>query len=143
MEETARDLTPDLASPWARLGARLVDGVVVLALTLPLWPAVGTSPLLVLQLLALLVGAVYEVAFVTRRGQTPGKMLLGVRVVVAGTDHVPDLGRAVTRWGVPTALSLVPVVGPFLALAAFGVILWDPLRRGWHDRAAGTLVVRV
>jgi uncharacterized RDD family membrane protein YckC len=68
------------------------------------------------------------------RGATPGMRLLGVRVIAADGGGV-DFGRAVTRY-----------LGMMLAALPFGLgFAWavlDRRRQGWHDRIAGTLVVR-
>lgn len=77
----------------------------------------------------------YLVAF-TAGGQTIGKMLTGIRVVAAEPGQTVDLGRALQRTAL-WALMTLP----------FGLGLWsallDPDRRGFHDRLAGTRVVRV
>jgi uncharacterized RDD family membrane protein YckC len=88
------------------------------------------------------VAVVYETLFIAWRGQTLGKMLIGVRVarLIGGTK--PDLSQAGLRALVPASAWAIPVVGfglyVFVFLSAFG----HPLRRGIHDRAAGSVVVR-
>lgn len=76
----------------------------------------------------------YLVAF-TAGGQTIGKMLTGIRVVAAQPGQVVDFGRALQRtmlW----ALMALP-----LGLGLLSALL-TPDRRGFHDRVAGTKVVR-
>ncbi|MEU7555266.1 RDD family protein [Streptomyces sp. NPDC044571] len=81
----------------------------------------------------LLFGVFYEVLPTARWGRTPGKKLLGIRVLAASTFRPPGFGAALSRW---------------LVFALFGFLgcLWclgdRPRRRGWHDRAAGTYVSR-
>lgn len=97
------------------------------------------------------------------RGQTFGKQWLGIRTLAA--DGTPLGGRAAWRRAAcfTLALSLPSAVGPLLDLAfgsspklsigatvlAYPLIaaltiaaLRSPLRRAWHDRFAGTVVVR-
>jgi uncharacterized RDD family membrane protein YckC len=87
----------------------------------------------------LLNGIVYGVAmlylagFTWRRGQTPGKGLLGLRVVDRN-GLKPELGRALAR-------SLVLVFTLFFWGLPFIAVLFNPQRRGLHDLAAGTCVV--
>ena len=68
-------------------------------------------------------------------GQTPGMSFLGIRIEAAGDPH---LGRRRARRR---------LAGLLLALLPLGLgILWILVsddRRGWHDRIAGTEVVRV
>ena len=82
-----------------------------------------------------LLGFVYAVAFWTWRGQTPGKMALGLRIVRAEDGGPIDIGRAVLRY--------VGLVISF-AVLLLGVIWvgFDPRRQGWHDKIAGTFVIR-
>jgi uncharacterized RDD family membrane protein YckC len=74
----------------------------------------------------------YNVVFWWLRGQTPGKWLLGLRVVALGGGKV-GLGRAVIRF----------VGYLFSALPFYLGFLWilGPERRGFHDRLAGTEVI--
>jgi hypothetical protein len=85
------------------------------------------------------------VILVAVTGQTVGDRICANRRVVRGR-RIPGPGAAMTRWGIPAALLLT---APFLFLLPLGVWLvdvsaplWDPQRRTWHDRAAGTVVER-
>lgn len=84
---------------------------------------------------AFAVSLAYHVLFWARRGQTPGKMVMGVQVVREVGDEI-GYGRAVVRW-----------IGYFCALLPLGLgfapALFDPHRRGLHDFMAGTYVIRV
>jgi uncharacterized RDD family membrane protein YckC len=91
--------------------------------------------------------AAYEVGLTAWRGQTVGKIALGLQVVDAKTGAVPGWRQAFVRY--------IPLYVPGLVLPAFGVrwgesvvgllllvsILADRNRRGLHDKAAGTIVV--
>jgi len=76
--------------------------------------------------------SLYNVVFWWLKGQTPGKWLLGLRVVALGGGKV-GLGRAAVRF----------VGYLFSALPFYLGFLWilGPERRGFHDRLAGTEVV--
>ncbi len=84
--------------------------------------------------LGVFLHAVYFVGFVGGCGQTPGKMLLGVRVVRRDGRRLGG-GRALGRW-----------IGYGLVVATLGlggiVAAFDAERRGVHDWIAGTRVVR-
>ncbi len=88
--------------------------------------------------------ALYEIAFIAVKGQTPGKMLLKVRVVRETDGQIPGWGPATMRW-VPTLVGLVPCVGSFLSL---GLWIWalvnlfsHPKRQTPFDLAAKTVVI--
>lgn len=96
---------------------------------LALW-FVGTAALLLI-----LIAGAYFVGFWVWRGQTPGKMAMGLRV--ARTD-----GSRVTA-----EQALLRYLG-YIVSAAFGLVpfLWvaiDAHGRGIPDRFAGTLVVKL
>ena len=92
----------------------------------------------------LLIGLVlaYETGCVAWRGRTVGKVLLGTRVarVLKGTK--PDFTQAFMRALVPVAALAVPTVGLGLYFCVFLSATFSPIRRGLHDHAAGTVVVR-
>ncbi|GAA1423714.1 RDD family protein [Agrococcus citreus] len=102
---------------------------------------------------SVLIGAIayfaYSVGFHVRKGATPGKMLVGIRVRMLEEDRHPDLRAAVLRWAVqqggPQLLSTIAGVGFFAGV--FSIVdhvwpLWDPRRQSLHDKVARTIVVR-
>jgi len=99
---------------------------------------------LILVLLALSV--LYEVVAVAWKGQTIGKWVLGIRVARYGDGKKPTLEQSALRCLLPTAagvatLALIDAV-PAGAMIVFSSSFFYPLRRGWHDVAGGTVVVR-
>jgi len=84
--------------------------------------------------MALLLNAAYFTYFHGITGQTPGKRMLGLRVVQAdGAPLTP--GIAFLRW-VGYIISKIPLFLGFI-WAAF-----DGRKQGWHDKIAGTVVIR-
>ena len=91
------------------------------------------------------LGFAYAVWLEASRGQTVGKMAVGLKAI--GPDgRVPTNDVALKRnaW---LLLALVPIVGPllsFVAAVAIGVTMVnDPFKRGTHDNfAGGSAVVR-
>ena len=97
------------------------------------------------------ITAFYEIALTATRGQTLGKMATRI-VVVRADEHSeanrgrpPSWGKSFMRWVLPTVLGLpsiwVPFIGYILWLLCYLSLTWDRDRQGWHDKAAGTLVV--
>jgi uncharacterized RDD family membrane protein YckC len=66
-------------------------------------------------------------------GQTPGDRLLGIRVVSATSGRPIKFRHAVVRV-FAMVLCAIPLGAGFLP------VLFDDRRRGYHDRAAGTVV---
>ncbi|MCY4069196.1 MAG: RDD family protein [Acidimicrobiaceae bacterium] len=121
--------TLQLANLGRRLLAKLIDFVIiVIALGF-----IGNA------LIALLVLPAYEIVFTKIKGQTPGKMILRIKVVRADSGYLPD-------WGPAAARGAIPAVGLFLAfvpgLLVYASPLWNKRKQGWHDMAAKTLVVK-
>jgi serine/threonine protein kinase/uncharacterized RDD family membrane protein YckC len=84
--------------------------------------------------LEILLYLVYFVGFWTIAGRTPGKMVLGIKVV--GLDGSPvSFGTAILRY-------IGYVFGFALLWLGFFWVAFDGRRQGWHDKLAGTYVVR-
>lgn len=82
-----------------------------------------------------LLPAVLIVAFWMYKGATPGKMLLHARIVDAGTGEEPTRVQLLVRY-----------LGYYVCFFTLGLgFLWvavDPRKQGFHDKLAGTVVVR-
>lgn len=127
-----------IASPWRRLVASFVDGLILVFVTLLLMALARVdwmNPTPAQNLLFnWLPSWAYYVAFTALYGATPGKMLLGIRVVK--TDGRPvDWLTALMREVVGKTLSILPLGLGYLW--AF----FHPKRQAWHDLIADTLVV--
>jgi uncharacterized RDD family membrane protein YckC len=83
---------------------------------------------------SLLAGMIYFTGFHGIGGRTPGKMLLGLRVIQASGDPISP-GIAFLRW-VGYLIS-----GPLFCLG-FLWVAFDGRKQGWHDKIAATLVIR-
>ncbi|MEU3725557.1 RDD family protein [Streptomyces sp. NPDC031705] len=83
----------------------------------------------------------YEWLMISFVGATLGKMALGLKVVKENTGQVPGLGGGFIRW-------IIPLVGSFLCGIGQILVYLSPFfdnsgkLQGWHDRAAGTLVIK-
>lgn len=95
--------------------------------------------LFVLALFALLFGvySAYFVLFEVYRGQTPGKMLLGIEVIQERDGRRPGLGAALLR-----VLLLWAADGQVSGLVGLGAILLTEKKQRLGDMVARTLVVR-
>jgi uncharacterized RDD family membrane protein YckC len=93
------------------------------------------APLYPLYGLWQLITIVYFVGFWTWRGQTPGMMLFGLRIAREVDGSLPGLARSILRY-VGYFISQLPL---FLGFIWIG---FDKRKQGWHDKIAGTVVVR-
>ncbi len=135
-----------LASPGERLLSGFIDLAFVSLIQLTLFyltthlvaqrlGALPTSAVVAMGLVGAVLAAGYFLFFWSLSGQTLGKLLTGGRVVYAGGEGALGFSRAAVRL-VGVCLSAVPLGAGFVGL-------WtDTERRGWHDRMAGTKVIR-
>jgi uncharacterized RDD family membrane protein YckC len=84
-------------------------------------------------LIQVALGAAYEGYFLSSRGATPGKMVLGLKVVRADGGPLSP-GLAVGRF---FALYL----SAFILLIGFIMAAFDPEKRALHDRVCNTRVI--
>ncbi|MET9516005.1 RDD family protein [Streptomyces sp. NPDC002994] len=83
----------------------------------------------------------YEWLMISFAGATLGKMVLGLKVVKENTGQVPGIGGGFIRW-------IIPMVGAILCGIGQLLVYLSPFfdnsgkLQGWHDRAAGTLVIK-
>ncbi len=82
-----------------------------------------------------LIGIGYYTFCWTLLGFTPGKAVLGLKVVRKNGEKV-SFGRSLLRF-FAYWISALPLFLGFLW------VLWDPNRRGWHDKIAGTQVLYI
>lgn len=106
---------------WPRFFAWAVDAVILGILSV------------VLNLLMIPIAIAYGVVPPVMWGGTPGKLLLGLRIVKPDGSPI-GYKESVIRW-LATALS-----GLILGIG-YLMIAWDPERRALHDRIAGTRVI--
>ena len=130
---------------WLRVWASLIDTVLVAAITLPVLALVygrryfvagsslvhGPADIVISWLLPALA---IMVLWHTKRA-TPGKMAIGAWVVDARTGEAPSVAQCVVRY-LGYFVSMLPL---FLGIIWVGI---DAKKQGWHDKLAGTVVVR-
>lgn len=132
---------------WVRLGATLIDTVLLIAVTWPLlvgiygWdyfnPEVtkgvvaGTADFLISWVFPF-AAAIW---FWRARQATPGKMALSLHVVDAKTGATMSMGQSIGRY-FAYIISIIPLGLGFLWIA------FDARKQGWHDKLVGSVVVR-
>ena len=144
---TRREWTSDGAGPASRLGAAVIDALLIGAvsaavltitlrwLDLPMAQA-GLLPVVPTAAFLLLVGVGYLLIFTAAGGQTIGKMTTGIRVV-------PDEARMGETLSVRQALYREILTVPSVLVLGAGFIPGlVGERRALHDRLAHTRVVR-
>lgn len=129
---------------WSRVLASIVDSILMLIIIWPiLWAVYGDSYFTETRmvggaadvLLNYVFPAIAVIAFWMWRSATPGKMLMKAKIVDARTGGKPSTGQLIGRYFGYFA-SMIPL---FLGMFWIG---FDARKQGWHDKLAGTVVVR-
>lgn len=128
---------------WARAIASMVDTILVTVIAMPFFVMIYGKTFLsgelvlgpVGNLISWLLFPVAIIVFWLTKEATPGKMIFSAKVVDAETGNTLSKGQAIGRY-----------LAYYLALIPFGLgFLWvafDKRKQGWHDKLAGTVVIR-
>jgi uncharacterized RDD family membrane protein YckC len=131
---------------WARFAASIIDTILVMIIVAPLvtwvygadyWvdPERGFIAGPADFLLNWLLPAIAVILFWVYRQATPGKMAVGAKIVDAKTLGPPSTGQLIGRY-FGYYVSIIPLC---LGLIWVGI---DSKKQGFHDKLAGTVVVR-
>ncbi|KLN65943.1 MULTISPECIES: RDD family protein [Vibrio] len=128
---------------WSRVGAAVIDTVILCMLTYPILVAVygwayfdsdaviqgGTD-----FVLSWLFPLIAVLSFWVYRQATPGKMAIRAKIVDANTGDKPSLRQYLIRY-----------LGYIVATLPLGLgilwVAWDKRKQGWHDKLANTVVI--
>ena len=157
MDTRQEAITVDYAGFWIRLAAYLID-FVLLSLVMFIIVVVSGSyledstgpnqpivPIAVetgtadraraIAAIGYILPIVYMIGFWTWRGQTPGKMALGIKIV--RTDGYPiGFARSILRY-------VGYIISGLMLMLGYVWIAFDPKKQGIHDKIARTYVVRL
>ena len=132
-----------------RLGAKIIDALII-GFTALIIGAIffGTTEITYsILVLHLVLSGIYEIAFLTRKGATPGKILLGFRVVQSSNGKSPPTASSARNRFLPNLVALIPFVGWLFNFAIIGISLYwltaDFNRQSLFDRSGKTFVVRM
>ena len=134
----------EYAGFWIRVAAFFIDSILIATITIPLLIAIygtdyfesgrlieGTWDFII----SFVLPAVAIIAFWTYRSATPGKMVVRAKIVDAKTGEKLSTRQCVVRY-FSYFVSILPLGLGFIWIA------FDKRKQGWHDRLAGTVVVR-
>jgi uncharacterized RDD family membrane protein YckC len=137
-----------LAAMWRRVLAQLLDQllIVIPVVIVALLAGVRSTDDLadkqfVINLAVVLSAFTYDFVMIGKWGRTVGKFALGTRVVRIDTGGPVLWSSSAIRALIPLAAGVIPSVGSALSLVVYATAFWHPRRQGFHDRAAGTIVV--
>ncbi len=134
----------EYAGFWIRTGAAIIDTILLVIIILPILTLIygqeywlGTVYISGFWdvMLNYFLPAIAVILFWIYKSATPGKMALKLSIVDAKTGGHPSTGQLIGRY-----------FAYYVSLVPFGLgIIWvgiDKRKQGWHDKLAGTVVVR-
>ncbi len=131
---------------WLRVGATLIDWLLIAVIVVPLITAIYGPTYWSLSNSEFIKGPadfiiqwvfpnVAIILFWIFRQTTPGKMAISARIVDAETGSAPSAGQMIGRY-FAYFVSALPLCIGFIWIA------FDRRKQGWHDKFAGTVVMR-
>ena len=142
MEYIESDL--EYAGFWVRVGASLIDTILMMVIVVPVLSMIygkgyWASEAVFLGAWDLLFNyifpAIVVIVFWIVKSATPGKILLDISIIDAKTGGKPSNGQLIGRY-FAYYISVLPLMFGFIWVG------FDKRKQGWHDKLAGTLVVK-
>ena len=135
---------PEYVGFWARVGASIIDSILMAIILVPFARLFGVgmdiesalrfdSPANIM--VNGILPAIAVILFWMYRQATPGKMLIGAKIVDEKTLGKPSTGQLIGRYFAYYLSTIVLLLGFFW-------VGFDARKQGWHDKLAGTVVVR-
>ena len=132
---------PEYVGFWARVGAAIIDGILMALVLTPVILVLGGgydwddmySPRNIF--VNGILPAIVIILFWVWRQATPGKMLIGAKIVDAKTLGKPSTGQFIGRY-------LCYYLSSLLLGLGFICVGFDSRKQGWHDKLAGTVVIK-
>ena len=136
---------------WVRMFASMVDSILIAFITVPLLimiygtqyfvgtddpevPVVwfeGPDEILIIDIFFIIVCILFWIY----KSATPGKMVVHAKIVDAKTGQPPSAVRCIVRY-FGYIISFLPLGMGFIWIA------FDKKKQGWHDKLAGTVVIK-
>ncbi len=145
------------ASRWQRFAAAMIDSILGIGITFgitsfgmgkPLFshppPTFTLTEQIVLAVVGLAAYLALHGVLLHRRGQTIGKMMVGIRIVDQDSGRLVPLKRILLLRVLPlTAVAHIPLIGTYIVTGECLAIFFTKRRQCVHDLIARTVVERV
>lgn len=134
----------EYAGFWIRTGAAIIDTILMLIIILPILTAIYGADYWLSEsfvkgfwdvIFNYILPAIAVIIFWVYKSATPGKMATRLTIVDAKTGGKPSTGQFIGRY-LGYYVSMIPL---FLGIIWVGI---DKRKQGWHDKLAGTVVIR-
>ena len=120
----------EYATFWIRVVGTIIDAVLLGVIGGVLFAAMGNTG----QGISFVIGIGYYVGM-NANGGTLGKRAVGLRLQSDKTGDDIGYGAALVRYVVALASAIVLFIG-------YLWVIWDDKNQTWHDKAAGSVVIK-
>ena len=129
---------------WIRAWASIIDTILMLIIIMPILFAIYGADLWVREsfvagfwdfIFQYILPAIAVIILWIYKSATPGKMLTGLIIVDAKTGEKPSTGQFIVRY-LGYYVSIIPLSLGFIWVGI------DKRKQGWHDKLAGTVVIK-
>ena len=144
MDSNERDGEIKYGGFWIRFVATIIDSILLMLVTFPLLLSVYGkdyfAPGTIIKgpadfLISWVFPAIAIIVFWSYSSATPGKMIFSLEIVDAKTGEKPSTAQFIGRY-FAYFVSTIPLCIGFLWIA------FDRRKQSWHDKLAGTVVIR-
>ena len=134
----------EYAGFWIRVGASIIDTILMMIIIVPVITAIygadsweSTSVIKGVWdiLFSYILPAIVVIIFWVYKSATPGKMATKLTIVDAKTGGKPSTGQFIGRY-------LGYYLSSIVFLLGFVWVGIDKRKQGWHDKLAGTVVIK-
>ena len=134
----------EYAGFWIRAWASIIDTILILIIIMPILIAIYGSDFWDSKsfvagswdfIFQYILPAIAVIIFWIYKSATPGKMLTGLIIVDAKTGEKPSTRQFIVRY-LGYYVSIIPLS---LGMIWVGI---DKRKQGWHDKLAGTVVIK-
>ena len=128
---------------WIRVAASIIDSIILVLITSPILYSIYGKEYFKSQdlvagfwdvILKWVFPAIAVIVFWIYKSATPGKMILGIKIVDFKTGNPPSTSQSIVRY-LGYYVSMIPLMLGIIWVA------FDEKKQGWHDKLAGTVVI--
>lgn len=134
----------EYAGFWIRAAATMIDAILLIFITFPLliviygWEYFDNTDVIVGPadiIISWIFPCVATLSFWIKKQATPGKMLFSLKIVDSATGQPAQPTQLIGRY-------LAYFISAFVLCLGYIWVGFDKRKQGWHDKLAGTVVIR-
>ena len=134
----------DYAGFWIRVAASIIDSIILVLVTSPILYSIYGKEYFKSEglvagywdvIITWIFPAIAVIVFWIYKSATPGKMIMGIKIIDMKTGNPPSPSQSIIRY-LGYYVSMIPLMLGIIWVA------FDEKKQGWHDKLAGTVVIK-